>query len=74
MAYTSAAEETNRTQYIDEEMERMRSAQNALKKRLARSELDNSGMNDASDLDLTKWPYGEPEEEGEAEGEEEQKW
>ena len=73
MAYTNAAAETNRTQGIDDAMERMRSAQVDIKRRLSASELDVSELNKARDLDLTKWPYGKAKEEGEADGEEEKK-
>ena len=73
MAYTNAAAETNRTQGIDVLMERMRSAQVDIKGRLSASELDLPVLNEARDLDLTKWPYGKDKEEEEADGEEEKK-
>ena len=68
----NAAAETNRTQGIDDAIERMRLAQIDLKGRLSASELDDPVLNEARDLDLTKWSYGKAKEEGEADGEEEE--
>ena len=74
MAYKRAAAETLRTKDVDDKMKRMKSAQAQLRDRLAASKIDDPRMNDARDLDLTKWPYGKPEEKRKAEGEDDQTW
>ena len=63
----------NRTQCIDDAIERMRSAQVDIKGRLSASKLDLPVLNEARDLDLIKWPYGKAKKEGKADGEEEKK-
>ena len=72
VAYKKAVAGTPYIKDIDDEMKRLKLAQTHLKESLQASKLDDSFTNEARDLDLTKWPYGEAEEEGEAEGQAEE--
>ena len=72
VAYKKAVAGTPYIKDIDDEMKRLKLAQTHLKESLPASKLDDSFTNEARDLDLTKWPYGEAEEEGEAEGQAEE--